>query len=940
MPSTYELIVKAVDQTSGPLGRIDRNLKNLQRTAKNTTGSFNSISGPGAAAGFGVVGGAISRLAGPLLAVGAAAGTASLAMNAIIDATKTIQQAENSLRLFTNSNEELASVMARVQGIALETRTSFAATADLFTKLSVASGELGVTQDEVVQVTTKLAKALQVAGADGNTASSVIRQFGQAMASGTVRGDEFISINEGLGQALAIMGKESGITIGQLREMSQAGELTAKVFFDMIKNSTALDEAFGKMNPTIDSVEQKTADAFDRMLVKIGEVSGATSAYTSIVENLGRSFDYVAGTESAPVNKTVDQLRNFEENGLTAAQALKELQGRLEDLPGSLEQAIKAIDEDFFSDIFGAQTRNEELLAAFRHVKKAIEEQTTVTKKAADAGNVLAKAFQPMMDNVDKVLKDFEGMGKLTGIDKLKADLVNLQVAQENYMQASNMGAKSTYEGVEALKIFGRAIEATEAQIKKYNEAQAETAKRAEELAERQKRANDPLYDQTKAYDELFARYVKVTGAQYELLDAIGKGNEGTAKQQAIMKALSDEATSLAEKLGLVTQHFGNLTAMGAVDELAKIDKQLKEAGATLTAWQALDPKMTSLDANQIAAGTTALEETVEALTKTRNALLGIEEPKKTFEELFTELQKNVTETSELQTQNQRLYQAYLQLNPTVKEQEIAQRLLGIELDKNKKKVKETESAYSKFLKPLQEAVLAQDVMANNFNKLTSDFGGKGGRALEVYRAGLEKLASQGYHPAAQAIDELNMKTFDLANTIQTHMKAASDSLAKDLARGLAQGKMGLDDFRDYFNRFLEDLAAAIIQQRITQPLINDIISLIPGSTAPNTAGGSNMVSDAWNWITGLFRAGGGPVAAGKGYVVGERGPEMFVPSTAGTIVSNQEMESGGDGTTVNFNINAVDTQTGVEFLLKNKPQIISMVTQAQNQRGRQGITA
>ena len=51
-------------------------------------------------------------------------------------------------------------------------------------------------------------------------------------------------------------------------------------------------------------------------------------------------------------------------------------------------------------------------------------------------------------------------------------------------------------------------------------------------------------------------------------------------------------------------------------------------------------------------------------------------------------------------------------------------------------------------------------------------------------------------------------------------------------------------------------------------------------------------------------------------------------------------MNGGGEGATVNFNINAISTRDGVEFLLENKPQIISMVTQAQNQRGRQGITA
>ena len=72
--------------------------------------------------------------------------------------------------------------------------------------------------------------------------------------------------------------------------------------------------------------------------------------------------------------------------------------------------------------------------------------------------------------------------------------------------------------------------------------------------------------------------------------------------------------------------------------------------------------------------------------------------------------------------------------------------------------------------------------------------------------------------------------------------------------------------------------------------------------------------------------------------MVGERGPEMFIPNTTGQVVSNEQMGPGRE-TIVNFNINAIDTQTGMEFLLKNKPQIIGMVSQAHNQRGRAGIT-
>lgn len=59
-------------------------------------------------------------------------------------------------------------------------------------------------------------------------------------------------------------------------------------------------------------------------------------------------------------------------------------------------------------------------------------------------------------------------------------------------------------------------------------------------------------------------------------------------------------------------------------------------------------------------------------------------------------------------------------------------------------------------------------------------------------------------------------------------------------------------------------------------------------------------------------KADGGYVAANEPYMVGERGPEMFIPQGAGTIIPNNRMQSGGGGskTVNNFTINAIDTKS------------------------------
>jgi flagellar hook-basal body complex protein FliE len=79
------------------------------------------------------------------------------------------------------------------------------------------------------------------------------------------------------------------------------------------------------------------------------------------------------------------------------------------------------------------------------------------------------------------------------------------------------------------------------------------------------------------------------------------------------------------------------------------------------------------------------------------------------------------------------------------------------------------------------------------------------------------------------------------------------------------------------------------------------------------------------DFFGGLFRANGGPVTAGSPYIVGERGPELFVPGASGQIVPNGAFGGGG----VNISIDARGAEQGVEaridaVLARRLPGIIS----------------
>lgn len=80
-------------------------------------------------------------------------------------------------------------------------------------------------------------------------------------------------------------------------------------------------------------------------------------------------------------------------------------------------------------------------------------------------------------------------------------------------------------------------------------------------------------------------------------------------------------------------------------------------------------------------------------------------------------------------------------------------------------------------------------------------------------------------------------------------------------------------------------------------------------------------------------RAGGGSVSQGGSYMVGERGPELFIPHASGEIVPNDKI--GGEKIDINFTINAVDAAGFDALLYKRQGAIINMVRRAQNRRGR-----
>lgn len=193
---------------------------------------------------------------------------------------------------------------------------------------------------------------------------------------------------------------------------------------------------------------------------------------------------------------------------------------------------------------------------------------------------------------------------------------------------------------------------------------------------------------------------------------------------------------------------------------------------------------------------------------------------------------------------------------------------------------------------------------------------------LKVIEAALEsgRITMAQFRDAKAELDESFLDSEGIGSFI-SKLGQAQAALSQDLATALLEGKSVMESFKNFFKSLISQIIADIIRLSILQPIISSIFGAF-GFTPTFGAGGN---------ITSIGRrATGGPVVKDKPYVVGERGPELFVPTGGGSIVPNDRM--GGGKTEITYNIQAVDARS-FQQLLASDPEYLYSVTQAGSRR-------
>ena len=163
----------------------------------------------------------------------------------------------------------------------------------------------------------------------------------------------------------------------------------------------------------------------------------------------------------------------------------------------------------------------------------------------------------------------------------------------------------------------------------------------------------------------------------------------------------------------------------------------------------------------------------------------------------------------------------------------------------------------------------------------------------------------------------------------EENIKSLTNQGLNGLTDALTAGVTGAANFADAMKAMAKSVVDSLIKMLIQKYIVDAAFGWITGKIGGGslTGGSSNMQSnlDAANAAIG-GRAIGGSVQAGKPYMVGERGQEMFVPNQSGSIIPNNKM-GGGSGVIVNQTINVT---TGIQSTVRAEiVQLMPQIAQA-----------
>lgn len=218
-----------------------------------------------------------------------------LASAAIAVAADEIRMMKARIDIAAGSAEDGAKAFDTLYQISKATETSMAANAAVFSRLNQSMMQLGGTTDDTLKLTDLLAKAISTSGASAVESEAAMLQFGQALGSGKLAGDELKSMMETAPYLMKQLADGLGVPIGALKKLGEDGKLTSDVVVNALgKASDKINEDFSKLPPTFLKAGASMMDSAKLAAFGLDELAGTSAALTGIMRGAGQVLDFVA----------------------------------------------------------------------------------------------------------------------------------------------------------------------------------------------------------------------------------------------------------------------------------------------------------------------------------------------------------------------------------------------------------------------------------------------------------------------------------------------------------------------------------------------------------------------------------------------------------------------------------------------------------------------
>ena len=202
---------------------------------------------------------------------------------------------QNRLRLVTDSQQGLNAATEETFRIAQRTRSSWEGTVQVYQRFAQNAQRLKLSQEQVARATETMGKAVALSGASAGAAQAAMVQFGQALASGVLRGDEFNSMAENTPAVMDAMARGLGVSRGELRAMAADGKLTAEAVTQaLLRVSDSVDADFAKTQATVGQAFQSFNDSLTKFAGEADKATGVSRALAEMLLTAGKHIDALA----------------------------------------------------------------------------------------------------------------------------------------------------------------------------------------------------------------------------------------------------------------------------------------------------------------------------------------------------------------------------------------------------------------------------------------------------------------------------------------------------------------------------------------------------------------------------------------------------------------------------------------------------------------------